>query len=296
MGETTQKGSSAQNLKIEEAKDRFLEAYTEAKRAGWTIKNYGSILNRLARAFPTKAVGDLTADEIEDWLRSLKNVGSAARQQYKLRLRPFFKWLMGRGIISKNPMDGIIMPKVEQHKIAEDEWLTIDESDRLLAVCNLGEKATVLVGIKAGPRLETLTSPATQFDLEHHRLRTFEKRHREGILYFFNGKTTDVLKQYFENGQKWPYADEQTIGVMLARLARKAGITKKVTAKTLRHTFACHCRLKGMKLEDLRDLMGHESMQTTLIYANVGATEQQKAYERIWDTVSTYSSPPPTSV
>lgn len=282
MGETTKRDNSGPNLKIGEAKAKFLEAYKEAKRAGWTLTNYGSILNRLAQAFPTKAVGDLTADDIEDWLKSLKNVGSAARQQYKLRLRPFFKWLMGRGLIAKNPMDGIIMPKVAQHKIAEDEWLTIDECDRLLAVCNLGERATISIGIKAGPRLETLTSPATQFDLEHHRLKTFEKRHREGILYFFNGPTTELLKQYFESGQKWPYVKETEIGARLAKLARKAGITKKVTAKTLRHTFACHCRLKGIKREDLQGLMHHSNPQTTAIYDDIGPTETQKIYEKIW--------------
>lgn len=270
------------NLGIEEAAPKFLDSYKEAKRAGWTLTNYGSILKRLAQAFPSKEVGDLTADDIETWLKSLAKVGSAARQQYKLRLRPFFKWLMGRGLIAKNPMDGIIMPKVEQRKIAEDEWLTIDESERLLTVCNLGERATILVGIKAGPRMETLTSSATQFDLDQHRLKTFEKRHREGILYFFNGKTTEVLKQYFESGGKWPYADAQKIGAMLAQLARKAGITKKVTAKTLRHTFACHCRLKGIKREDLQGLMHHSNPATTAIYDDVGPTETQKVYDKLW--------------
>ena len=269
-------------LGIKEAAQKFLEAYCEAKRAKWTLTNYGSILTRLAQAFPDKEVGDLTADDIENWLKSLQKVGSAARQQYKLRLRPFFKWLMGRGLITKNPMDGIIMPKVEHRKIAEDEWLTIDESERLLAVCNLGERAIVSVGVKAGPRMETLTSPATQFDLDQRRLKTFEKRHREGILYFFNGPTTEVLKQYFESGGEWPYADAQKIGAMLAQLARKAGITKKVTSKTLRHTFACHCRLKGIKREDLQGLMHHSNPATTAIYDDIGPTETQKIYERVW--------------
>ncbi len=281
MGRTAKSGGLNPNLKIEEAAQKFLEAYADAKRAGWTLTNYGSILKRLAEAFPTRSILDLTADDIEGWLKSLENVGSAARQQYKLRLRPFFKWLMGRGLIPKNPMDGIIMPKVEQRKIAEDEWLTIEESERLVAVCNLGEKATVLVGIRAGPRMETLTSPATQFDLEQRRLKTFEKRHREGILYFFNGTTTEVLRQYFNNGGKWPYAKRTEIGAMLARLARKAGITKKVMAKSLRHTFACHCRLKGIKREDLQGLMHHSNPQTTAIYDDIGPTETQKIYEKI---------------
>lgn len=270
------------SLKIVEAMSKFLFAYAEAKRADWTLTNYRSVLTRLATTYPDKEVGELTTDEIENWLNSLE-ISRAARQQYKLRLRPFFKWLMARAIIPRNPMDGIIMPKAEQHKISEDEWLTPDECEELLRVCsNDGERATILVGIKSGCRRETLTSPNVKFDLSKGELSTFEKRHREGIKYYFNGETTEALKRYFASGGKWPYFDEREINAKLAHLARKAGITKQVSAKKLRHTFACQSRLRGMRREDLQRLMHHANPATTMIYDDVGPTFEKETYKKIW--------------
>jgi site-specific recombinase XerD len=271
-------------LKIAKAKEKFLEACSEAKRTDWTLRNYYSTLNRLANAFPDVEVEDLTTDAIEDWLKSLE-VSRVARQQYKLRLRPFFKWLIARGLVPCNPIDGIIMPLIEQHKIAENEWLTFDECERLLNACeNWGQRATILVGIRSGCRRETLISPTTKFDLEKCELTTFEKRHRDGIKYYYDGETAAALKHYFGNGGKWPFAKYNGINVELAQLSRVVGIKKKVTAKMLRHTFACHSRLKGMRREDLQRLMHHANPQTTAIYDDVGPMFEKETYKKIWDS------------
>jgi site-specific recombinase XerD len=281
-------------LKIAKAKEKFLEACSEAKRTDWTLRNYYSTLNRLANAFPDVEVEDITTDAIEEWLKSLE-ISRVARQQYKLRLRPFFKWLIARGLAPRNPIDGIIMPLIEQHKIAEDEWLTFDECERLLNACeNWGQRAAILVGIRSGCRRETLISPATKFDIEKCELATFEKRHRDGIKYYYDGETAAALKQYFDNGGKWPYAKYNGINVELAQLSRVAGIKKKVTARMLRHTFACHSRLKGMRREDLQRLMHHANPQTTAIYDDVGPMLEKETYKKTWDS-GRGGKPAPTS-
>jgi len=278
-------------LKIDVAKDKFLEDCAEAKRTDWTLRNYYSTLNRLAKASPDVEVENLTPDIIKSWLNSLE-VSRVARQQYKLRLRSFFKWLIARGLVPRNPIDGIIMPLIERHKIAENEWLTFDECERLLNACeNWGQRATILVGIRSGCRRETLTSPATKFDIEKCELATFEKRHREGIKYYYDGETAEALKHYFDGGGKWPHVKREDINVELAQLARGAEITKKVTAKILRHTFACHSRLRGMRREDLQRLMHHANSNTTAIYDDVGPTFEKETYEKIWGSGREGKSP-----
>lgn len=269
-------------MKIDVAMSKFLFAYAEAKRADWTLTNYRSILTRMAAAFPDREVESLTSDEIDNWLKSIE-VSGAARQQYKLRIRPFFKWLMGRKIISSNPMDGFIMPKVEIKKIKEDQWLTFDECDRISAVSNGGLRTTFILGIKSGCRMETLTSKDVTFDLAKGELSTFEKRHREGIKYHFNGEVKATLAQYFNSGGKWPcFKSGKELNTSLAQVARRVGIKKNVTAKMLRHTFACHCRLKGMKIEDLKDQLHHANINTTMIYADIGPTQAAKTYEQFF--------------
>ncbi|MFK7851435.1 MAG: integron integrase, partial [Akkermansiaceae bacterium] len=55
----------------------------------------------------------------------------------------------------------------------------------------------------------------------------------------------------------------------MKRLAKKAGIDKRVTCHVLRHSFATHLLDKGRDIRTVQELLGHESVQTTMIYTHV---------------------------
>ena len=56
---------------------------------------------------------------------------------------------------------------------------------------------------------------------------------------------------------------------MMELCIKEAALTKKLSTHSLRHMFACICLSKGMRLEDIKLMMGHSSIKTTEIYAKL---------------------------
>ena len=101
----------------------------------------------------------------------------------------------------------------------------------------------------------------------------------------------DGLERKFPNGGKeWPWfwlwpaksesidpvtkiqrrhhVHEDTLGKALQRAARKSGIAKRVTAHTLRHSFATHLLASGTDIRRIQEWLGHNSVETTMIYTH----------------------------
>ena len=65
------------------------------------------------------------------------------------------------------------------------------------------------------------------------------------------------------------HLDEQTIQRAMKQAVVRAGIVKAATPHTLRHSFATHLLQKGQDIRTVQELLGHEDVQTTMIYTHV---------------------------
>jgi integrase/recombinase XerC len=71
----------------------------------------------------------------------------------------------------------------------------------------------------------------------------------------------------------------RSIHSLVRRGARAAGITRRVTPHTLRHTFATHLLDGGADLRAIQELLGHQRLSTTQRYTHVGADQLMRVYD-----------------
>jgi integron integrase len=65
------------------------------------------------------------------------------------------------------------------------------------------------------------------------------------------------------------HVSDKGIQSAIGKAVKEAGIVKHATVHTLRHSFATHLLMKGVNIREIQDLLGHKSVETTMIYTHV---------------------------
>jgi site-specific recombinase XerD len=137
-------------------------------------------------------------------------------------------------------------------------------------------------------RAELVGINVADVSFEDRTIRVIGKGNKERIV-FFNEATERALQAYLRVRPRCPDGalfvsrqnrrlSYQQAGKIFATYVKLSGLEGKITPHTMRHSVATHLHKDGVDLMTIKDFLGHESVQTTQIYAKMTLEHVRKAY------------------
>jgi len=235
---------------------------------------------------------------IGNYLATLRKKGNESRTlNRKLSVvRMFYKFLYTEGKIDHNPVEGVSSPRLGR-KIPS--FLSEKEVEALLEAPSVDEqygsrdRAILEVVYGAGLRISELVNlNLTDLNLKGGWVKVLGKGSKERIvplgreacrwvrIYLRKRRTetTDKLSLFCNRYGK--RLSRQACWKIIKKYSQKAGITKKISPHTLRHSFATHLLSRDADLRFVQELLGHTNISTTQIYTHITQERLKKVYKK----------------
>lgn len=281
----TKKETSLQNRADDlcrELQDFVIAKKVEGMSDGTIKLYYRSISHFLFYA--NKPVEDVTTGDILAFLHSYqatRKVKDITLDNTRIHISAFYNWLVNSDYIDKNPCKKI---KPIKHEKNTRHPLTAVQMEKLRNSCtNLRDKAIIeflyATACRVG-ELVIIKKSDVDFDRKEVHLFGKGKKHR---LSYLNARAVVALQAYLTSreddsdylfvGLRKPHKQLSTrsVELLLKKYGQKAGIDAKCTPHVIRHTTATDAINKGMPVEQLQKLLGHEQIETSLHYAKVSS-------------------------
>ena len=210
-------------------------------------------------------------------------------------IRSFFRFLLRRGVMEKNPAELVATPKKEKklpYHLNIDEVTTLVEAPRGSALLDLRDRAILETLYSCGVRVSELTGlNVGGVDLEGGTARVMGKGRKERIVPL-GRQAAKALGDYLLARNHPPddaplFANHRggrltrrSVARLVDRYLRHLASMKKGSPHTLRHTFATHLLEAGADLRAIQELLGHASLSTTQKYTHVTIDKLLEVYDK----------------
>ncbi len=272
-----------------------IEAFLLTKQVGGctaaTLTTYRWWLERIATATP-----ELTPLTVRTFFAGLQHRSPSHQHQAYRTLKTFFRWGLEVGLFHEDPLRGFTMrvPKTLPSVPTEDDLRAV------LVAClgsleGIRNRALILVLADAGLRAsEALRLLIEDWRLADRGLFVRSGKGRKDRVAFVGATTTRALKVWLArhpvpSAESFLFTDQRGRPLkprhllqILHRLSRKAQLpdARRLHPHALRHFAATSWLRGGAGLDEVRRLLGHESLSTTLRYSSLVGADLQRAHRR----------------
>lgn len=274
--------------------DHYLSMYLESLRVANysknTVSGYGYQLASFAKFMEGKSLLKATTADIRRYLSCSDHLKSSTLVTKLDVISSFYNWLINEDEILKNPCSKIKRPKIPK-KVRDG--LTITELEEVRNACkDVRQRALIEVFYSTACRLDELCKlDIEDIDWSTSSVIVHGKGNKERRVYL-SEKAKYYLQLYLATrdddcpaliaSERRPIRrlTHEGIQYQVKKIKLASGIDKPLHPHILRHTFAQLSLDAGMEIADLQALMGHESANTTLRYAQVSEERKLSAFKR----------------
>ena len=258
-----------------------------------TVAAYRRDLRHLLEYLEGKGVASpaaATSQSLREFVFRLKDLGLAPTsiRRHVSAVRTYYRFLVGEGLVVRDPTERLQSPKKWR---TVPSVLSVPEVERLIGAPHSDDalawrdRALVEFGYATGARVSEIVGVRVKDVLfDEGLVRLFGKGSKErlvpigrralGAVALYNREIRPLVEKgkgrgvLFLNARGAPLSRVGAWGI-IKRLAKTAGIAKRVTPHTLRHTFATHLLEGGADLRAVQEMLGHADLSTTQLYTSV---------------------------
>lgn len=280
---------------------KFLEYLEHQKNYSEnTLKAYDTDITQFIRFLRKKRKKAFKEVEYKDFIGFLSYLKAEDRYTEKsisrkvASIKAFFKFLAKRKLISVNPALLLYTPKVPEKLpsfLSEEEVIKIIQAPSGNSWQMLRDKAIIELLYSTGIRVGELTSLAIKdINFLEETVKITGKGKKERVAPV-GAPAIKALTEYLEirpSGQtNYVFLNKygkpltaRSVERLVEKYTKKAGIGKKVTPHTFRHSFATHMLERGADLRTVQELLGHERITTTQIYTHLTLEKLREFYNK----------------
>lgn len=257
-----------------------------------SIEQYHIVLKSL-NSYLTIPLSQITDWDILSFLdnyEQTRHISKHRKENMRIILNGFFRYETDLGNILRNPMctiDAIKYRKKTRIPLSDIELELLRNS-----TTNIRDKAILEFFFSTGCRVSEVCSlDKTDINFTSRTIKVLGKGDKERIV-FLNAAAIVSLQKYLNSRTdtdpalfvciRKPYTrlKKGSIEKIIKRLGEKAGLNRNIYPHLIRHTTATYLLNHGMNLEEVQLILGHESVDTTRIYAKSDTTLLMNSYKK----------------